>query len=97
MQNDCVHGKDCICITCACDHHGFDAQSETYTDLVKAGIIDPVKVVRTALENASSIASLLLTTEAMVAELPEPKESAMPPMTPGGGMGRMGGMGGMDF
>ena len=74
-------------------NHGFDAQSEKYTDLVKAGIIDPVKVVRTALENASSIASLLLTTEAMVAELPEPKETAMPPMPPGGGMGGMGGMG----
>ena len=70
---------------------GFDAQTESYTDLVKSGIIDPVKVVRTALENASSIAGLLLTTEAMVAELPEPKEP-MPPM-PGGGMGGMGGMG----
>ena len=68
--------------------YGFDAQTETYTDLVKAGIIDPVKVVRTALENASSIAGLLLTTEAMVAEL-RPKEP-MPPM-PGGGMGGMGG------
>ena len=55
------------------NNHGFDAQTETYTDLVKSGIIDPVKVVRTALENASSIAGLLLTTEAMVAEMPEPK------------------------
>ena len=54
---------------------GFDAQTESYTDLVKAGIIDPVKVVRTALENASSIAGLLLTTEAMVAELPEPNRA----------------------
>ena len=74
------------------DHNfGFDAQTESYTDLVKAGIIDPVKVVRTALENAASITSLLLTTEAMVAEMPEPKEP-MPPM-PGGDMGGMGGMG----
>ena len=67
-------------------NYGFDAQTETYTDLVKSGIIDPVKVVRTALENAASIAGLLLTTEAMVADKPEPKEP-MPP-NPGG----MGGM-----
>ena len=68
---------------------GFDAQKEEYTDLVKAGIIDPTKVVRTALHNASSVASLLLTTEAMVAEKPKEKEkfSSMPPG--GGGMGDM--------
>jgi chaperonin GroEL len=72
---------------------GFDAQSETYTDMVKAGIIDPTKVVRTALVDAASIAGLLITTEAMVAERPEDK-SAMPAMPPGG-MGDMGGMGGM--
>ena len=66
---------------------GFDAQKEIYCDLVKAGIIDPVKVVRTALQDAASIAGLLITTEAMVAEIPEKKE----PM-PGGGMGDMGGM-----
>ncbi len=64
---------------------GFDAQKEEYTDMVKAGIIDPTKVVRTALQNASSVASLLLTTEAMVAEKPREKEK-MPPMPPGGGM-----------
>jgi len=64
---------------------GFDAQSEEYTDMVKAGIIDPTKVVRTALQNAASVASLLLTTEAMVAERPREKER-MPPMPPGGGM-----------
>ena len=64
---------------------GFDAQNEEYTDMVKAGIIDPTKVVRTALQNASSVASLLLTTEAMVAERPKEKEK-MPPMPPGGGM-----------
>jgi chaperonin GroEL len=64
---------------------GFDAQNEEYTDMVKAGIIDPTKVVRTALQNAASVASLLLTTEAMVAERPREKER-MPPMPPGGGM-----------
>ncbi|MCH6588957.1 MAG: chaperonin GroEL [Proteobacteria bacterium] len=72
-------------------NYGFDAQSEKYTDMFKAGIIDPTKVVRTALQDAASIAGLLITTEAMVAEKPEKKEAA--PM-PGGGMG---GMGGMDF
>jgi chaperonin GroEL len=64
---------------------GFDAQGEEYTDMVKAGIIDPKKVVRTALQNAASVASLLLTTEAMVAEKPKEKEK-FPPMPPGGGM-----------
>ena len=71
---------------------GFDAQTEEYVDMVDKGIIDPAKVVRTALQDASSVAGLLVTTEAMVAELP--KEPA-PPM-PGGG-GGMGGMGGMGF
>jgi chaperonin GroEL len=70
---------------------GFNAATEEYTDLMKAGIIDPTKVVRTALQNASSVAGLMLTTEAMVAEKPEEKP-AMPPMPPGGGMGGMGGM-----
>ena len=73
---------------------GFDAASETYTDMIQAGIIDPTKVVRTALENAASIAGLVLTAEAGVHELPEDKDK-MPPMPPGGGMGDMGGMGGM--
>ena len=71
---------------------GFDAQTDTYTDLVKAGVIDPAKVVRTALQDAASVAGLLITTEAMVAEIPE-KKSDMPAMPPGG-MGDMGGMGG---
>jgi chaperonin GroEL len=73
---------------------GFDAQKEEYTDMVKAGIIDPAKVVRTALQDASSVAGLLITTEAMVAERPEPKAA---PAAPGGDMGGMGGggMGGM--
>src|SRR5712692_3256982 len=73
---------------------GFDAQTETYVDLVNKGIVDPAKVVRAALQDAASIAGLLVTAEAMVAEVPK-KASAMPPM-PGGG-GGMGGMGGMDF
>jgi chaperonin GroEL len=66
---------------------GFNAQTELYEDLVQAGVIDPTKVVRTALQNAASIASLLLTTEALVAEIPEEKKE--PPMPPGGGMGGM--------
>jgi len=66
--------------------YGFDAQSEKYVDMVEEGIIDPAKVVRTALQDAGSVAGLLITTEAMVAELP--KEPA-PPMPPSGGMGGM--------
>jgi len=73
--------------------NGFDAASETFTDLVKAGIIDPTKVVRCALQNAASVGSLLLTTEALVADIPEDKKD-MPGMPPGG-MGGMGDMGGM--
>jgi len=71
-------------------NYGFDAQKGEFTDLIQAGIIDPTKVVRHALQDAASVAGLLITTEAMVAEKPEPK-SAMPAMPPGGGMG------GMDF
>ena len=70
---------------------GFNAQSGEYVDMLKAGIIDPTKVVRTALQDASSVAGLLITTEAMVAEKPEKKEAAG--MPPGGGMPDMGGMG----
>jgi chaperonin GroEL len=67
---------------------GFNAENEEYEDLVKAGVIDPAKVTRTALQNAASIAALLLTTEATVFEIPEPeKASGMPPGgMPGGGM-----------
>ncbi|MBM3531945.1 MAG: chaperonin GroEL [Alphaproteobacteria bacterium] len=72
-------------------NYGYDAQSGEYADLVKRGIIDPTKVVRVALQNAASVAGLLITTEAMVAEKPEKK--AAPSMPPGG----MGGMGDMDF
>ncbi|MGE5548852.1 MAG: chaperonin GroEL, partial [Solirubrobacterales bacterium] len=71
---------------------GYDAQSGEYTDMIKAGIIDPTKVVRTALQDAASVAGLLITTEAMIAEKPKKEGPAMPDM--GGGMG---GMGGMDF
>ena len=71
---------------------GFDAQSGEYKDMVKAGIIDPTKVVRVALQDAGSVAGLLITTEAMVADRPEPKSAAGMPA--GGGMG---GMGGMDY
>ncbi len=73
-------------------NYGFDAQSGEFKDLVKSGIIDPTKVVRTALQDAASVAGLLVTTEAMVAERPEKKGPAMPP-----GGGGMGGMGDMDF
>jgi chaperonin GroEL len=69
---------------------GFDAQGERYVDFIDAGIVDPTKVVRTALQNAASVAALLITTEAMVTDRPK-KDSPMPAM-PGGGMGDMGGM-----
>jgi len=71
--------------------YGFNAQTGEYEDLIKAGVIDPRKVVRVALQNAASVATLLLTTEAVISEIPEKKK---PPM-PGGGGGGMGGMGGM--
>src|SRR5262245_9886292 len=70
-------------------NYGFDAQKGEYTDLVKSGIIDPTKVVRCALQDASSVAALLITTEAMVADRPEKKTPAMPGGGPGGGMGDM--------
>jgi chaperonin GroEL len=75
-------------------NYGYNAATGEYGDLVEMGILDPTKVARTALQNAASIAGLMITTEAMVAE--EPKEEKAPAM-PGGGMGGMGGMGDMDF
>ena len=69
-------------------NYGFNAANDTYGDMIEMGILDPTKVTRTALQNAASVASLLLTTEAMVAEAP--KDDA-----PAGGMPDMGGMGGM--
>jgi chaperonin GroEL len=69
-------------------HFGYNASTNKYEDLVEAGVIDPTKVTRTALQNAASIAGLMLTTEAMVSDIPEPKQSAS-----GGGHG--GGMGDM--
>jgi len=68
---------------------GFDAQNEDYVDMVERGIVDPAKVVRAALQDAASVAGLLVTTEAMVAETPK-EQPAMPAMPPGGGMGGMG-------
>lgn len=74
-------------------NRGFDAQNGEYVDMIKTGIIDPAKVVRTALQDAASVAGLMITTEAMVADIPEKKEPAMPSPD----MGGMGGMGGMGF
>ena len=71
---------------------GYNAMTGEYEDLIKAGVIDPTKVTRTALENAASIAGLLLTTEAAVCDKPEPKQG--PGGMPDPGMGGMGGMGG---
>src|SRR5262249_27212441 len=67
--------------------YGFDAQKEQYVDMIEAGIVDPAKVVRTALQDAASVAGLLITTEAMVGE--KPKKETPPPMPHGGGMGGM--------
>lgn len=71
---------------------GYDVSQDAYVDMIEAGVIDPTKVTRSALQNSSSIAALLLTTEALIADKPE-KEDKMPAM-PAGGMGGMGGMGG---
>ena len=68
---------------------GFNAQTERYENLVQAGVIDPAKVVRSALQNSSSIASLLLTTEALICDIPEEKKDAPAGMPGGGGMGGM--------
>jgi chaperonin GroEL len=76
-------------------NHGFDAQKLEYVDMIKAGIIDPTKVVRTALEDAASVSSLLITTEAIIVEKPENNNSGAG--SAGGMPGGMGGMGGMDF
>ncbi|WP_439640727.1 chaperonin GroEL [Nevskia sp.] len=73
------------------DSYGYNAANDTYGDMIEAGIIDPAKVTRLALQNAASVAALLLTTEAMIAELPAKNEG--PAMPAGGGMGGMGGMG----
>ena len=70
---------------------GYNAANGEFGDMIEFGILDPTKVTRTALQNAASIAGLMITTEAMVAELPKKEEPAMP------GGGGMGGMGGMDF
>ena len=72
---------------------GLDATTGEYVDMIKAGIIDPVKVTRSAVQNASSIAAMILTTDALVADKPEKKET----LGDMAGMGGMGGMGGMDY
>ena len=72
-------------------NYGFDALNEKYADMLTAGIIDPAKVVRTALQNAASVSGLLLTTEGLITDIPE-ENAAAPMMPPGGGMGGMGGM-----
>ena len=75
---------------------GFNAQSEEYVDMITAGIIDPAKVVRTALQDAASVAGLMITTEAAIVEAPKKAAGGGGGMG-GGGMGGMGGMGDMDF
>ena len=66
--------------------YGFNAETEEYGDMIQMGVVDPTKVTRSALQNASSIAGLLLTTEALVSDIPEAEKEGAPPM-PGGGMG----------
>jgi chaperonin GroEL len=70
-------------------NYGFDATNDTYGDMIEMDILDPTKVIRTALQNAASVSSLMLTTETMVAEAPKDEVPTMP----GGGVGGMGGMG----
>ena len=82
VVNDVLAGKQT---------YGYNARTQEYGDLVKMGVIDPTKVVRTALQNAASVAGMMLTTEAMIAEKPKKEAPAAPDM--GGGMGGMGGMG----
>ncbi|MBC7617766.1 MAG: chaperonin GroEL, partial [Candidatus Saccharibacteria bacterium] len=72
-------------------NYGFNAANETYGDMIEMGILDPTKVTRTALQNAASVASVMLTTECMIAEAPKAERGGMG----GGDMGGMGGMGGM--
>jgi chaperonin GroEL len=75
-------------------HDGYDADKSTYCDLVSAGVIDPAKVVRTALQNAASVAALLLTTESLITEIPSEEEPEPEGHGHDHGMGGMGGMGG---
>lgn len=74
--------------------NGYNAETDKYEDLLQAGIVDPAKVTRLAVQNAASISSMLLTTEAVVGDLPDKKDSCGT-CAPGAGMGDMGGMGGM--
>jgi chaperonin GroEL len=98
-QNSGVEGSNVVgkILDNSSQTYGFNAQTEEYEDMLQAGIVDPAKVVRAAIQGAASVAGLLVTTEAMIAEAPK-KESAGGGGMPGGGMGGMGGgMGGMDF
>ena len=80
-------------------NYGYNAQTRKFTDLVKDGIIDPTKVVRSAIQDSASVAGLLITAEAAIADFPEEEKKDMPPMPDMGGMGGMGGGGmpGMDM
>ena len=89
MQGDVIIDK----VKTLKEGQGLDATTGEYVDMVKAGIIDPVKVTRSALQNASSIAGMLLTTDVLIADKPEKKDT----MGDMAGMGGMGGMGGMDY
>jgi chaperonin GroEL len=92
-QNSGVEGSIVVgkILANSSETYGFNAQTEEYVDMLKAGIVDPAKVVRAAIQGAASVAGLLVTTEAMISEAPRKEAPAMPA---GGGMG---GMGGMDF
>ena len=76
------------------DDFGFNAANDKYENMLKSGILDPTKVTRSALQNAASVASLMLTTEAMISDAPEDSSAGAAGGMPGGGMGGMGGMGG---
>jgi len=88
----CCHGNQpsSKCLEKDQYSYGFDAQTGEYANLISKGIIDPTKVVRVAIQNAASVAALLITTEAMVAEVPKKNGGAGAGMPPGGGMGGMG-------
>ena len=87
-QNAGVEGAVVVAKVISSDkeNYGYNAESNTYRDLVRDGVIDPAKVTRNALQNAASIAGLLLTTEALVADIPEESPAAPPPPHGGGGM-----------
>ena len=91
---DFLHG-DCFAFHAGKGNYGFNAANDTYGDMIEMGILDPTKVTRTALQNAASVASLMLTTECMIAEAPKDEAAGGMGGMGGGDMGGMGGMGGM--